>query len=458
MTRPSQGDASAVPGAVTSYARRIGLFGASMAVIGGIIGGGIFRTPAPVAERLHSTGMIHGVWALGGLIALLGAFCFGELAARRPRAGGGYVYLRETLGPLPAFLYGWTLLLVIATGAIAAVGVTFADYLRAFAGLGPAWTVPLAIGAIVFLSAINYRGVHLGATTQNVFTILKLLGIAALVVAGAFLAGAGAPALASSLPASSDQGTWSMVRLVGMALVPVLFTYGGWQQTNFIAEEVTDAERTLPRALVIGVAGVTVTYLLANLTYLRVLGVEGLSVSTAPAADVMTQLFGSRGGGIFISAVIAISAFGFLNLVILATPRVFQAMAADGLFLPALARLHPRYRTPGAAILVQGGWAIVLTLSGTFSQLVDYVTFGDWIFFGLTVSGLFIYRGRDGVREGTVRHSGFRVPGYPVTPVLFIGACLWVVAGSVSANPGNAMIGAGLIALGVPVYWMRRRA
>lgn len=427
-----------------------------MAVIGGIIGGGIFRTPAPVAERLHSTGMIHGVWALGGVIALLGAFCFGELAARRPRAGGGYVYLRETLGPLPAFLYGWTLLLVIATGAIAAVGVTFADYLRAFVGIGPAWTVPLAIGAIVFLSAINYRGVHLGATTQNLFTVLKLAGIAALVVAGAFLAGSGTPALATLAPAPSDQGTWSMVRLIGMALVPVLFTYGGWQQTNFIAEEVTDAERTLPRALVIGVAGVTVAYLLANLTYLRVLGVEGLSVSTAPAADVMTGLFGSRGGGIFISAVIAISAFGFLNLVILATPRVFQAMAADGLFLPSLARLHPRYRTPGAAILVQGAWAIVLTLSGTFSQLVDYVTFGDWIFFGLTVSGLFIYRARDGAGERSPHHSGFRVPGYPVTPALFIVACLWVVAGSVSANPKNALIGVGLISLGIPVYLARR--
>jgi len=262
---------------------------------------------------------------------------------------------------------------------------------------------------------------------------------------------------------------------VGAALVPILFTYGGWQQTNFIAEEIIDAERNLPRALVTGVAGVVVVYVLANVAYLRVLGPPGLAASTAPAADVMRALLGPVGGTL-IAAGIAVSTFGFLNLVILVTPRVLQAMAADGVFFPRLAELHPVHRTPAAAILVQAAWAVVLTVSGTFGQLVDYVAFGDWIFFGLTVGGLFIYRARDpkglpGGRPkglpGGRRAAGvspappgaFRVPGYPWTPGLFVLAAAYVVASSVGANPRNAAIGTGLIALGVPVYlyWSGRR-
>ncbi len=438
----------------TTYARRLGLFSAIMAVMGGIIGGGIFRTPAVVADRLHQPGMILGVWALGGVIALIGAFCFGELAARRPKAGGGYVYLRETLGSLPAFLYGWTLLLVIATGAIAAVGVTFADYLLAFLGLGTEWSTSIAIVAIILLSGINYLGVKPGEITLNLFTVLKLLGIGALVLASLALVGPVRGQAVAEIPAQ-PAGPASMIGLLGAALVPVLFSYGGWQQTNFIAEEVVDAERTLPRALVIGVIGVVTTYLLVNIAYLKVLGPEGLAASTAPAADVMTALLGGRAGGMFISAIIAISAFGFLNVVILATPRVLQAMATDGAFFPRLAKLHPRYRTPSAAIMLQGLWAVVLTLSGTFSQLVDYVTFGDWIFFALTVSGLFVYRARDR-RHPDATPPHFRVPGYPVTPALFILASIWVVMGSIAVNPHNALVGGGLIALGIPVYLYRR--
>jgi APA family basic amino acid/polyamine antiporter len=239
----------------------------------------------------------------------------------------------------------------------------------------------------------------------------------------------------------------------GAALVPVLFTYGGWQQTNFIAEEIIEPERTLPRALVLGVTIVVAVYLSANLAYLRVIGLEGLAASTAPAADVMARLLGPRGAGI-IAAGIAVSSFGFLNLVILVTPRVFQAMAADGLFLPRLARLHPVYRTPAAAIVLQAVWAVVLTLSGSFAQLVDYVTFGDWIFFGLTVAGLFVYRRRDHGAPAT----GFRAPGYPFTPALFVLAAAYVVVSAVAANPRNAALGTLLIALGVPVYayWARR--
>src|SRR2546425_8521252 len=344
---------------MTTYARRLGLFSGTMAVVGGIIGGGIFRTPAVVAERVGSAGLALSAWVLGGVVALIGAFCYGELGQRRPRAGGGYVYLRETWGPLPAFLYGWTLLLVIATGAIAAVAVTFANYALALAGLPQRLTVPLAVGAIVLVSGINYVGVRPAAVTQNVFTVLKLVALAALIAAG--LLAAPSTALYGPLPPSTaPAGGWEVGVAVGAALVPILFTYGGWQQTNFIAEEIIDAERNLPRALVTGVAGVVVVYVLANVAYLRVLGPAGLAASTAPAADVMRALLGPAGGKL-IAAGIAVSTFGFLNLVILVTPRVLQAMAADGGFFPRLAELHPLHRTPAPPIVAQAGGAHVLT-------------------------------------------------------------------------------------------------
>lgn len=435
---------------MTTYARRLGRFSGTMAVIGGIIGAGIFRTPAAVAQRVGSPARGLAAWVLGGAIALIGAFCFGELGQRRPKAGGGYVYLREAWGPLPAFLYGWALLLVIATGAIAAVAVTFASYAMALAGLPDRLTVPVAIGAIGFLSAVNYRGVKPAAITQNIFTLLKLVALAALIVAGLALAG---PPVPSGTPLPPAHGWTRAVSGVGTALVPILFTYGGWQQTNFIAEEIIDPEKNLPRALVLGVAAVVTVYLLANLAYLRLLGQAGLAASTAPAADAMRALLGPVGGKL-IAAGIAVSTFGFLNLVILVTPRVLQAMAADGVFFPRLAALHPVYRTPTGAILLQGGWAIILTLTGTFTQLVDYVAFGDWIFFGLTVAGLFKYRAR-GVSDSP---GAFRVPGYPWTPALFVIAAAYVVTSSILANPRNALMGIALLGLGVPVflYWRRR--
>jgi len=415
-----------------------------MAVVGGIIGGGIFRTPATVAERLRSPGLVLLAWVIGGLVALIGAFCFGELGQRRPRAGGGYVYLRETFGPLLAFLYGWTLVLVIATGAIAAVSVTFADYTLALAGLSHRFSAPLAVAAIVFLSGINYLGVRPAAITQNIFTILKLAALAVLIAVGILLA---APS-----PPSAAAGPAGSVAALGGALVPVMFTYGGWQQTNFIAEEIIEPEKNLPRALVLGVAIAIAVYLLTNLAYLRVLGVDGLAASTAPAADTMERLLGPTGGKL-IAAGIAISTFGFLNLVILVTPRVLQAMAADGVFFRRLAVLHPVYQTPTAATIALALFAAVLTLTGTFRQLVDYVTFGDWLFFASVVATLYVYRARDrGVRPA------FAVPGYPVTPAVFVLVSLYIAISAVTSSPRNSAISAGLIALGIPVffYWRSR--
>jgi basic amino acid/polyamine antiporter, APA family len=445
----SDGPGSSGPGSATEYAPSLGVFSATMMVVGGIIGSGIFLNPAIVAARVGTVGLTLTAWIIGGGVALIGALVFAELGAWRPVAGGGYVYLRDGYGRLPAFLYAWTLLLVIATGAIAAVAVTFSSYTGALLGLPLGSRVPLAIAAIVVLSAVNYLGVRPGALTQNIFTILKLLALALLIVAG----------LTGHLPALADQAQapkGNVALALGAGLVPVLFAFGGWQQTNFIAEELIEPRRNLPRALIAGVVVVVLVYLLANVAYLRTLGLSGLAQSSAPAADAMKLRLG-RSGGSLISCGIALSTFGFLNLVILVSPRVYRTMAADGLFFPSLARLHPRYRTPGAAILFQGCWAILLTMTGRYGDLLDYVVFGDWIFFGSTAATLFVFRARarPGVGAGDVR---FRMPGYPLAPLIFILAAIYVVAGSVASNPANAARGATLIALGIPVFlfWDKR--
>ena len=422
-----------------------------MMVVGGIIGSGIFLNPALVAERVRTAELTLLVWILGGAIAAIGALVFAELGARRPVAGGGYVYLRDAYGKLPAFLYAWTLLLVIATGAIAAVAVTFAGYTATLLGYGPRARLPLAVGAIVTLSAVNYVGVRPGAITQNIFTILKLTALAILIGTGlVFIPG---PPTSVLLP---PLGQNQLLLALGAALVPVLFAFGGWQQTNFVAEELIEPERNLPRALVAGVLMVVAVYLLANIAYLRTLGVSGLAYSSAPAADAVSALFGSRGRGI-IAAGIAVSTFGFLNLVILVSPRVYQAMARDGLFFPSFARLHPEYRTPAAAIVFQAVWGIVLTMTGRYGDLLDYVVFGDWIFFAAVASTVFVFRARErtGQESSSLR---FRMPGFPILPLAFILAAMYVVLGSVASNPANAVKGTGLILLGVPVfrYWQRQ--
>jgi APA family basic amino acid/polyamine antiporter len=437
------------------YARRIGPFSGTMLVVGGIIGSGIFLNPAIVAQRVGSARLVMVSWGLGAVIALLGAFIFAELGARRPAAGGGYVYLREAFGSLPAFLYGWALLLAIATGAAAAVAVTFASYAAPLLHLPLSAEPWLAGAAIVVLSAINTIGVRPGTLTQNVFTLLKLAAIAALVIS-ALLAppSVRAHACGALLDCSraAPAASLPVAIAIGTALVPVLFAYGGWQQTNFVAEEMVDPERTLPRALVIGVLIVALVYLAANLTYLRALGVTGLAASHAPAADVMGAYFGPTGRRL-IAAGIAVSTFGFLNLVILVTPRVYQAMARDGLFFARFAELHPRFRTPVAAIVAQGGWAVVLLASGSYGQLLDWVTFADWIFFGVTAATLVVYR-----RRTRSAGSGFRAPMYPWSVIAFVLACVYVVGGAVVSNPVNAMRGTLLLVAGVPVYlfWSRR--
>jgi APA family basic amino acid/polyamine antiporter len=339
---------------------------------------------------------------------------------------------------------------MVATGAIAAVAFTFASYAGALFGLPPASLPYLAAGAIALLTLVNYVGVAPAAWTQNALTVLKLGALASLIVAGLLL---GNPAPVGASPAGTTHGFGPVALALATAFVPVLFSYGGWQQTNFIADELLTPERTLPRALVLGVSAVVLVYLLANLAYLRVLGAGGLAASSAPAADTMSAVLNGPGRTL-ISVGILISTLGFLDLVIMVSPRVYQAMAADGLFFQSFARLHPRFRTPAMAIVAQGAWACLLLATRTYGQLLDYVTFADWIFFGSTAATLFVFR-----RGESRTASGFRLPGYPVTLLVFLLAAGYVVIGSIRSNPGNAVRGALLLLAGIPVFmlWQRRR-
>lgn len=438
------------------YAARLGTFSGTMLVVGGIIGAGIFLSPAVVAQRVGTAPLTLGAWGLGAMVAIIGGFVYAELGARRPQAGGTYVYLRDAYGSLPAFLYGWALFLIMATGAIAAVAMTGANYLAELLGLGAGAGRPIAIGLIAVLTVLNVLGVRIGATTGNVLTVLKLAAIAVLVVAAlSFTPRNPSPVVIDSAAVPhAPAGAWATVVAMGAALVPVLFSFGGWQQTNAVAEELIDPARTLPRALILGVLIVAATYLLVNLAYLRALGLEGLAASRAPAADTMFVYLGATGRTL-ITAGIVTSTVGFLGMVILMSARVYQAMAADGLFFRSMATLHPRTQTPVAALLAQGAVALALLLTGTYGQLLDYVVFADWIFFGSTAASLFVFRARDG--HGI--HPPVRAWLHPVSTALFVAAAVYVVIGSIVSNPGNALRGALLLALGLPVYayWNRQR-
>ena len=424
-----------------------------MVVIGGIIGAGIFITPAIVAQRLDTPILVLGAWIMGGAIALAGAFSYAELGAVFPKAGGQYVYLRDGLHPLAGFLYGWALLLVIESGAIAAVAITFATYALHLAGGPDGARVPLAIGAIALLSVVNYLGVKPGSRVLNVFVVLKVAALAMLIGAGVFAAGhAGWWTETRALVA----GPSSTLVAFGAAMVPILFTYGGWQNANYVGEEIQNPRRNLPIALLAGTIAIVVIYLAVNVVYLRALGLNGLAASAAPAADAARRMFGSR-VDVFMSSAIAISTFGFLDLAILAPTRVYYAMAADRLFVPALATLHPRYATPSLAIIVQSAWSCILALTGSYEQLANYVVFADWIFFGLTVLTVLTFRRKLPLAE---RPGGsFRAPGYPLVQILFVIISAAVVASVIGAAPGAAAKGAVLIALGIPVYfWYARNS
>ncbi|MGE0178944.1 MAG: APC family permease [Sphingomonas sp.] len=424
--------------------RRLGLFDATMLVMGGIIGSGIFLNPAEVARAISSPGWIVGVWLIGGAIAIAGAFVYAELAARRPEVGGQYAYLRDAFGPMPAFLYGWSLLLVIQSGGMAAVAITFARYFQEVTAFG-APDGAVAAATLALLTAINCFGVRAGGTVQSLLMVLKIGAIVALVLCGLLLA--------PWFPATGRTTDMAVPSGLLAALTPVMFAYGGWQTASFVAAEMRDPRRDLARGLLMGVIGVVILYAAVAFTCVAVLGPSGLAETRAPASAVMRLALGDTGANL-IALGIAISALGFLSQGMLTTPRVYFAMAEDGLFFRQMATVHPRSHAPVFAIVLQGVAACLIALTGTYGQILSYVVSVDFIWFALTGAALLVFRSRDR------RRAGFQVPDHPATTLFFILACAVTVLGTVAAHPANSAIGFAILAAGVPacLWFMARRS
>jgi basic amino acid/polyamine antiporter, APA family len=445
----------------TRLARRLGLFDAAMIVMGGIIGSGIFMNPYVVAQRVHTTALILGCWLLGGMVALAGAFVYAELAAQRPQLiGGQYAYLREAYHPAVGFVYGWALLLVVQTGGMAAVAVTFARYFREITHL-PLRDGVVAALTLATLTLINCVGVKAGAATQNVLMVLKIVAIVALVVCALFLVGT--PNLNLS-PVLDRPASFGLVAAFAAAMAPVMFSYGGWHTASFVAGEMRRPERDLSRGLLIGVMGVVVLYVAANVAYVGALGPNSLAHTTTPASSVMRLALGENGARL-IAVGIAISTLGFLSQSMLTAPRVYFAMAEDKLFFKSVAKVNSRSRVPVMAIALQGAWAIIIALSGKYEQIINYVVSVDFIAYGLTATCLLVFRRREGSAniESLAREKsriGYRVPGHPFTTVFFTAVCWAVVAGTVYSDPQNTRVGLAIVLAGIPVYffwrWWRR--
>ena len=427
--------------------RRLGLFDATMLVMGGIIGSGIFLNSAEVARHVTTPLLIVGMWLVGGAIALAGAFVYAELAARRPEVGGQYAYLRDAWGPLPAFLYGWSLLLVIQSGGMAAVAIMFARHLKDVVHW-PVADAALASCALALLTVVNCLGVRAGSNVQNVLMLLKIAAIGALIAGGIWLAGP----YPESSAAAPPQPSAGLLGGIGAALTPVMFAYGGWQTASFLAAEMRDPRRDLARGLVLGVAAVVMLYTGVAYACLHALGPQALAETRTPATTVMLIALGETGATL-IALGIAISALGFLSQSMLSAPRVYFAMAEDRLFFATIARVSERTHAPVFAILLQGAAAIAIALSGTYGQILSYVVSVDFIWFALTGATVFIYRRRDAER------ASFEVPGHPWTTAFFVLACAITVIGTIWNHPANSAIGFGLVLAGVPAfrYWQRRR-
>jgi APA family basic amino acid/polyamine antiporter len=428
--------------------RQLGLFGTTMAVMGGIIGAGIFINPYLVAQRVHTSALILGAWIAGGIIALLGGFIYAELAARLPVVGGQYAYLREALHPAVAFLYGWVLLLVIQTGGMAAVAVTFARYFLELTHW-PFSDSVIGAAALALLTVINCFGARIGSRVQSLMTLAAIAAIVLLEVCSAF----GAPSQISWRPVLDQPLSGHLMIAFGSAMTPVVFAYGGWQTSSFLAGEVRDASKILPRALILGVFGVIIVYVSVNFVYLRALGPVGLAATATPASSVMRASLGSRGAQI-IAAGISFSALGFLAQSILTAPRVYFAMARDRIFFQSVAQIHPQTHVPIIAIALQGVWAIVIALTGTYAQVVNYVVAMDCIFFGLTAICLFVFRQRAAASDAG--NTAFRVPGHPWTTLLFIAAEWMVVVSTFAHDPKRSLIGLGIAFAGLPAYFLWR--
>lgn len=453
------------PNSATRLARRLGLFDAVMIVMGGIIGSGIFMNPYVVAGRVHTIPMILGCWLLGGLVALAGAFIYAELAAQRPfLVGGQYAYLRDAYHPAVGFLYGWALLLVIQTGGMAAVAVTFARFFHEITHL-PVDDRLVAGATLCLLTIINCVGVKAGSAVQNVLMLIKILALVMLVACALWFVGV--PNM-SFTPAFDRPVSFGLVAAFAAAMGPVMFTYGGWHTASFVAAEMRKPERDLSRGLLIGVMGVVILYLAANVVYVGALGADGLAQATTAPSAVMRLALGARGAKL-IAVGIGISTLGFLSQSMLTAPRVYFAMAEDKLFFKSVAWVGRRSRVPVVAIALQGTLATAIVLYQRYEQILDYVVSVDFIAYGLTATCLFVFRHReakgqvgsnDRGRSAGSSVVGYRVPGHPYTTIFFTAVCWAVVAGTVYSYPRNTVIGLAIVLAGIPIYffwrWWRR--
>ena len=429
--------------------RAIGLRHATAMVVGTIIGAAIFVQPSEVTGQVPTTLGVFAVWMAAGVLTMFGALVCAELASSYPQAGGVYVYLREAYSPALGFLWGWAMFWTMHSGIIAAIAVVCARYLGFLVELNDLGQKSVAVAIILILSVVNYLGVKQGSGLQMVITAGKLIAIVAIVGLG-FAFGGDAHALAVSSAVTSQPGSFGVTEFA-LALGAGLFAFGGWHMVTYNAEETRDPRTTIPRALVIGTLVVTACYVVLNAVYLYVLPMETVASSERVAADAAEAVFG-RGGGVAISVLVVVSSFGALSGIVLAGPRVYFAMARDGLLFRWFGQVHETYRTPHRAIVLQALWSSVLVLTGSYRALFTRVIYTEWIFFGLMAIGLILLRRRANVSPA------YEVWGYPWVPGIFAIAAFAIVVNQVVSQPLESLTGLGLVLVGLPVYfiWARK--
>jgi basic amino acid/polyamine antiporter, APA family len=425
-------------------ARRLSLGDSIAIVVGIMIGGGIFLIPNLVARSVPSAPMIMGVWALAGVISFIGALACAELGAAFPATGGQYVFLREAYGRLAAFLCGWSLFTVARSAQVAWLSVVFSIYISYLVPLGPLASKLLSLAVLAAFTWVNYRGVKLGAFVQNSFTLAKVVGVLIIVAAALLLGGS------AGHDAVPGVGSVSLSSF-GVALIACLLAYDGWVQLSFVAGEIRNPKRNVVRALTLGTFAVTAIYLLANVAYMRVLSISEIAASEHVGADAASRVLGA-GGGTVVSLIILVSILGTLNGCFLTVPRVYFAQAADGLFFQRFAHVHPKYGTPGFAILAQAGWSAVLLLTGSYESLINYALFGISVFNGLMIAAVMVLR-----RTQPDVLRPYRMWGYPVTPLVFLAITLWFLGNMLVARPGPAFTSLALMLTGVPAYLVWER-
>jgi APA family basic amino acid/polyamine antiporter len=432
----------------TSLSRSLGLVRATAMVVGTIIGASVFVQPSEVTGQVPSISGALLVWAVAGVLTILGALVTAELGSAFPEAGGTYAFLREEYSPAIGFLWGWAMFWVMHSGIIAALAMVLARYVEFFVPLGDVGIRVVAVSTILTLSVVNYRGVAHGSALQTAFTIVKVGVVLAMIVVAFVVGSASSSASAASAASAAPPASPASF---GLALVAGLFAFGGWHMVTYTAEETVEPERTIPRALVIGTLVVTACYVLLNAAYFYVLPITMVASSTRVAADAADAVLGT-GGAAFMSGLVVFSTFGALAGIVLTGPRVYYAMARDGLLFRWAGAVHERYRTPHRAIVLQGVWASVLVATGTYRDLFTRVIYTEWIFFALMALGVLLLRRRPNYEPS------YRVWGYPVVPVVFALSAVAIVGNQIASDPADSAVGLGIVILGLPVYylWLRR--